>query len=851
MSDNADYDTDEDLEEGRVRKKRRKQRPLYSCHECRRLKMKCDRQVPCSNCVRRNRTDICRRSRDNDRSSDAHAHGRAQPIDVNETAHTSSRPSYGGQARDTSDVLVYHEHHGHEAAAATVPTTQHGQAGTSSLQTRSAPFLFGANLHTRSNRHPTQSSTTVQSNRESSLSIAAQDGVRGGRMNAAPNSADTAGDGAPDGSYGTLVLSEGGRSKYLGPTAGSEWLRDSATQIDAESTPLSLTRPSSPARATGLTATPQNYAAGDALYSGFPFGISSSWASTRDLLERLPPKDEAISLIDSYYRYCAWHHDVAPRPRFERTLATVYSHLSELSSSRVNPQDLALVFIVMAQGTVYNIEMAYDASAAEYWLRLAEIALARGDFLSNNTVAGLQTLHLMAHLHLNWDKGSRGDKAWPLWGLVMRLMQAMGMHRDGARWNLPDDIVEERRKVFWECHAADIFQAHCFSRPCAINPEHCDTRFPSDTSNSTGGKGYYTLRFELSQLSSEILNMAMKVRKPAYSEVLELDARLNEFERCVPFNLRSRTAYLSMPSRYPLHEDAIQASPEPSRTSRMNLAFNTSETIINLHRPYYAKALYAAGQDPVKSDYAPSFLTVVERCAVIIALVADVQSRFPNVSTRQWNLWYHVFGSAICLGTLLLKDPGNAISSFVLAQIDSAVALFNSLIEHGGGTSRYRANLAWLTKLRDRAMTKMQAAASGQRSDTHTGASANQTDETQQENEDIELVGWRTRLIERAGHDHPSVKTIRNPAVPSGHHTAQTNSSTIRNQHPQYVPAANQHPAAAGAMNNMTPNSTDDLLHDFWDPMFLQDIFEMPMDNHEALPTNGAAWWSELMGERS
>lgn len=41
----------------------------------------------------------------------------------------------------------------------------------------------------------------------------------------------------------------------------------------------------------------------------------------------------------------------------------------------------------------------------------------------------------------------------------------MGMHRDGLRWNLPQDVVEERRKVFWECNAGDVFQAHCFSRP--------------------------------------------------------------------------------------------------------------------------------------------------------------------------------------------------------------------------------------------------------------------------------------------------------------------------------------------------------------------------------------------------
>lgn len=97
----------------------------------------------------------------------------------------------------------------------------------------------------------------------------------------------------------------------------------------------------------------------------------------------------------------------------------------------------------------------------------------------------------------------------------------MGMHRDGDRWNLPRDVAEERRKVFWECNAADTFQAHCFSRPyvscpckltsvteltvgsSAINPEHCDTAFPSEPLKPNGEKSYSIVRFELSQLSSE------------------------------------------------------------------------------------------------------------------------------------------------------------------------------------------------------------------------------------------------------------------------------------------------------------------------------------------------------------
>jgi hypothetical protein len=41
---------------------------------------------------------------------------------------------------------------------------------------------------------------------------------------------------------------------------------------------------------------------------------------------------------------------------------------------------------------------------------------------------------------------------------------------------------------------------------CAINPEHCDTAFPSELHSLNGEKSYFTLRFELSQLSSECVS---------------------------------------------------------------------------------------------------------------------------------------------------------------------------------------------------------------------------------------------------------------------------------------------------------------------------------------------------------
>ncbi|OAL56182.1 hypothetical protein IQ07DRAFT_29 [Pyrenochaeta sp. DS3sAY3a] len=60
-----------DAENARPEKRQRKQRPCYSCEECRRLKMKCNREVPCSNCVRRGRIAFCKRTASEPRTNES------------------------------------------------------------------------------------------------------------------------------------------------------------------------------------------------------------------------------------------------------------------------------------------------------------------------------------------------------------------------------------------------------------------------------------------------------------------------------------------------------------------------------------------------------------------------------------------------------------------------------------------------------------------------------------------------------------------------------------------------------------------------------------------------------------
>ncbi|VUC36500.1 unnamed protein product [Clonostachys rosea] len=848
---------DEAYPSPRPRKPQRKQRPCYSCAEQ-------FLTVPCSNCVRRHRVEFCTPAtggRDNPSRTSKSQLDHSQNI-------TTAQPQLDHTiSADTIILDHHHMHQGHqedqqqhtvhpniiEDAHAVNPVQQstaspqnhtlhgnHHQLDTLALLAHAlGPYAAQASsINTPGSRPPggrTESLYNPPTGGSSST-------------NAAGRSTD---DDEQVGSFGTLMLSKRGRSKYLGPTAGSEWLNESETQ-DVSETPLA-TRAPSPA----LQQDPASFqTAHNNPYTttpiGFPLNASAAHISTRDLISCLPPREEAWSLVESYYRYCAWHHDVAPRNQFERTFDRVYKISGSGTSSPINPQEIALVFIFMAQGTMFNIEMPNFDSSAEDWLHLAERALVKGDFLSNNTLAGVQTLHLMAHLHLHLDKGRHGDNAWPIWGLVMRLVQAMGMHRDGDRWNLPHDIAEERRKVFWECNAADVFQAHCFSRPAAINPEHCDTAFPSGQSHPDGEKSYSILRFELSQLSAEILNMAMKVRKPAYSEVTELGLRLLEFERNIPFTLRCRAALLAMPSQYPVAEAAINASPEPSRRSvtisfqQSNFALNVSETVINLHRPYYAKALYEV--DRVESIYKTSFYTVIERCAMIIALVTDIHTRFPAVSTRQWNFWYHVFNSALCLGTLVLRDPGNIMSSFVLTQIDAAISLFTSLLQHGARTPRYKRNLQWLIKLRARALTEISTASAAPRNGAQEGTEVDSgsSSEEKRDDEDVELLGWRTRLIERAGQDRQKIiRTISLAAAPASSQFPDGGTLLPKENMPMGQISALDLGLSTASLPMASLESMNDVLHEFWDPMLLQDVFEGSQDHSNPFLMSRATWWDE------
>lgn len=106
--------------------------------------------------------------------------------------------------------------------------------------------------------------------------------------------------------------------------------------------------------------------------------------------------------------------DVAPRPTMEALINDMYSlkRASALSRSLLDPQRLALLFIILAIGSLHNLELPPNDPSADEYLDLAKRSLAKSDFMTHCTIAGVQTLvsgkapkrliakHVMAHYHL-------------------------------------------------------------------------------------------------------------------------------------------------------------------------------------------------------------------------------------------------------------------------------------------------------------------------------------------------------------------------------------------------------------------------------------------------------------------
>ncbi|RSH94924.1 hypothetical protein EHS25_000008 [Saitozyma podzolica] len=576
----------------------------------------------------------------------------------------------------------------------------------------------------------------------------------------------------------------------------------------------------------------------------FPFHSGSRNVSTAALVAQLPPENDARTLIDAYCRHFAWHFNIVPRNEIVALSDGLYARTREaarVSSKDITADRLALLYIVFAMGSYYNLELPPDDSSVEEYLELSRSCLAKGDFLANNTIAALQTLHIMAHLQLSMDSGRNGDSSWPLWGVTMRMVQAMGLHRDGERFGLPPKAVEERRRVrhklsvrvFWEIQSTDIMTSNCFSRPGSISLCYIDTAYPASPGPSEDLNDFFLTKFKLSRCFADVLDHHMRVDIPPYASVQAMHKAIIDLETEAPFHVRCQPVLCALPSVYPDAEAAIAASPaidkrDLQRTfQQFTLAINLSECLIFLHRPYFARALHESPGDPTRSAFGQSYLVVMERCNAIVVAASQMLALYPGTAARHWWVWYHAFNSAACMGMHILKSPHSMLTPYALSLVETTVKIYTTVVRHRN-SPRMMKNLQWLERLRLRIQSKLV-----QTPDSAVFEAVSAEDPGE---DDIDLLGWKTRLIERAGQGSQTAKTV---GTQNGRGAAILRQSESPLQGAGGM-AMTQQEGPTGTDLSFGPFdfSEDALMNSFWDPSILQ-----PGVSSEGDSLN---WWLNL-----
>ncbi|KAH6916246.1 fungal-specific transcription factor domain-containing protein [Coprinopsis sp. MPI-PUGE-AT-0042] len=696
-------------------KKRRKGATRLSCAECRRLKLRCDRGIPCSSCIKRGCRAIC------PDGSLTTGQGNRFVLATTQELHEKIN-DLAQRVRDLEDGL---------------------RASHSQLSSEPHPLLSEELLKIKA---PLQ--------REPSNSRSAN----GSSGQVKEEEIDSE---IPD-AFGSLSISTSGRTKYYGHIASS-WLflQNESPEEDAQDDPIIQLRGLLPVeilkRASALPVSPLST-------------LSNLGLNTLQWF--LPYAEQAQVLSSIFYSHAAWMYNPINKETFEEEVYTLFYPRdlglgsTSMSQSNTNlPEEpitfhrLSLLFMVLAIGSLMNSGMpAYNLDAEKYH-QLARAALFHTSLFDEPTLNAVQALFLMTYYMFLADRhGSNTGARWGIMGITIKVAQSIGLHRDSGRWGVDPGETQRRREIFWELFTYDSWQCYTFGRPPSFALAHIDTKMPflQDTSDE------HAFHAWKHKFSSECMNLfhdqAFGAKTPTYSTVIQLDRKMRAFP--VPPILQvAGFGNDGTGSRGP-GQDTVQL------TLQRHIVLAIREmNLLYLHRSFFARAMSDHPKDPLGSPYGTSVIAAYRSAGSLVALMRNLHNQLKEPSERMWFLWTHMFSCAIVLGSIVTRCPSMSLAPSALVQLDSACELFSKAARGFRATKV----LSIMMHLREKAHYSLEEYRRGNGSPLsrmNPGDPSSPADE----DDELSILGGKTRLVSDGEPSSPRLlersPTTQNPVVP-------------------------------------------------------------------------------------
>ncbi|KAJ6599161.1 fungal-specific transcription factor domain-containing protein [Mycena vulgaris] len=450
----------------------RRARGELSCAECRRLKLKCDKKLPCSSCIRRGCPSIC--------------------------------PNGSLSSQGTRFVLASTDH----------LHSKIGEMGQRIRQLEDALAIFQASTGSNDN-HPLLRDELL------SIKFGPEKGsVPEKQIRARETSIDSID------ALGTLTIGDDGEGKYFGRSAGSEtlFLAGAAMEMasshdDEEFPPLSVEiarlSNSFPFSAGG----PPGRAL-DLLFDYLP-EQPRAWSLCETYMEQCSWQFRPLNreeIIDEFltpiYKSLRERKNWKSENDFPHTIL---------------PHRIAVLFMLFALGALVDLTLEPQNAESEHYYHASRASLALRSVFDSPEMATVQAVLLMSSYHNMGGRNYTMESSWSLLCLGSKLAQSLGLHRDSARWNMDPKTVNRRRSLFWELFSSELFQSIALGRPPSIRLSYVDCEFPADENPTLDENGnpqvsYYEWKYTFARdIFSIITERTLTAETPTYETVLELD----------------------------------------------------------------------------------------------------------------------------------------------------------------------------------------------------------------------------------------------------------------------------------------------------------------------------------------
>lgn len=279
--------------------------------------------------------------------------------------------------------------------------------------------------------------------------------------------------------FGRLVINEG-KSRYIN---NSFWANLSGEVEDLKG----ILNQSSDEEETEQT--PGSNSTGGVTHQGWIFGFNSQ---NVDMLSLHPLPNQIAAYWETYKDRVDPLVKVLHIPSIEPTVLSAASHLSNLSKGF----ESLLFTIYYAAVTSLDPAQCQQKFGEEKPVLLAryrfgiEQALARANFLTTEEIVVLQAFVIFL-ICLRRNNDAR--VIWTLTGLVVRIAQTIGIHRDGSHFGLAPFEVEMRRRLWWQVCILDTRASEDHGCDPTIIEQAFDTKMPlnvNDVDISPGMKEF-------------------------------------------------------------------------------------------------------------------------------------------------------------------------------------------------------------------------------------------------------------------------------------------------------------------------------------------------------------------------